>query len=670
MTTLPELLEHRARTTPDGLAYAALDGPRVDRRTWAELAGRARAVGAQLRGAGLMPGDRALLAFPEGNAFLDAWFGCLAVGVLAVPAHPPDPLRLARTLPRLIALRADCTPRALLTVPALAEALRPVADGLPVLFPPTAPDGPERGPTHPNAVAYLQYTSGSTTEPRGVRVTHHNLVHQLEQFDHGHDHGPGSVIVSWLPATHDLGLVYGRLMGLWKGIPTVHLDPAAVMARPRVWLEALTAWRGTHTPTPNFGLDVAARRIDDLHGLDLSSVRVLLNGAEPIRRESEVRFVERFMAVGLDPRAITHAMGMSEATAKIVSEPVGRGGRFAVIDARALAEGRAEPCADGPGAIVVASNGGPAPATRVRIVDPTSLVVLPDDAVGELWVGGATVADGYWERPEASEALFRARTSDGDGPFLRTGDLGFLRDGELYLVGRKKDVIIVRGQNHHPQDLEWAIEGAHPALRPGCAAAFGLPGPDGEEQVGLVVEVREGPIPVDNVFGAIRARLSDLGLSAGAIGLLAPRALPKTSSGKLQRSAAREGFLDGSLAVLHRWERARQGVGGPSPADLRAMLIHEASNALGLDPADVDTDRPLKELGLDSVSAVSLLERVGRALGRELPVTLIFDHPTLDALAAALGPPPSRPAARSDRDVASMSEAEAEAALLAELEDL
>lgn len=710
VATLVELLAHRATHQPDRLGYTGLaDGEaEEDHRTWAELHRRARAVAAELSGR-LDRGDRVLLLLDEGNRFLDALFGCMVAGVLAVPVHPPDPVRLHRTLPRLRQIAASAGVKLVLTTRAIAAQARPHLAGDPTLGPcdwvavddvPTARGDaflpPELGA---DDLAYLQYTSGSTALPRGVMVSHRNLLHQLADFDTGYDHTPDSVLVSWLPPTHDLGLVYGRLMALYVGFHCVHFSPVAFMQRPIRWLAAMDRYRATHSCAPNFGFEVAVAKTTatERARLDLSSVRVLLNGAEPCRQTSEERFVDAFAASGLRREAVTHAMGMSEATAKIVTEPIDRyPPRFLHLDPDAFERGVVAPVArDAPRARSVASCGRTVRDTRAAIVDPATREALPDDRVGELWVAGGTVAQGYWGDPAATEATFRARTADGAGPWLRTGDLAFRHEGEIYLTGRLKDLIIVRGQNHHPQDLEWTLGEQVTGLRPNCAAAFSLD-QDGEERLGVVAEVT-GAAPVDEVLAAVRRVIfEEHGLQPSVVALVAPRALPKTSSGKIQRSLTRERLLTGDLELVGRWDAPRAAAAPApdgAPADLAArlqaapiarrhrllagFLAERAAALLGLDPDDVDRDRPVGELGLDSVTAVELVESVGRALGRRVAGTALFDHPTLDRLAAFLldtapapavaGPPRAGPTAA---DVAGLSDEEAAAALLRELDDL
>jgi len=715
--TMVELLRWRAQHQPDRVAFVHLrDGEDdADSLTYAGLDERARAVAAWLQARGVKQGDRVLMMVEEGHAYLAALFGCMYAAALAVPVHPPDPRRPGRTLPRLRNIASDAGVGFVITHADVAAAVQDAFGELPSLadaqwlhIEALGSDDADRW-TDPGVgaddLAYLQYTSGSTALPKGVMISHRNLTHQLTDFDVGYDHTPDSVLVTWLPATHDLGLVYGRFMPLFIGFRCVYLSPMAFMQRPFRWLRALSVHGGTHSPAPNFGYELAVRRSlpEDLATLDLSSVQVLLNGAEPIREESELAFIDALVPYGLPRTAVTHAMGMSESTAKIVTEPVDRyPPRFVHVDSAAYEAHRVVQVPKGtPNARTVASCGRTVLDTVARIVDPETHEALPEGHVGELWVKGTTVAQGYFHNPEATESTFRARTTDGEGPFMRTGDLAFEVEGEIYLSGRLKDVVIIRGQNHHPQDIEWTMATAHPALRPNCAAAFGIPGDEGEELV-LVTEVYPDRVnDPDEVFAAIRSAIGEHGLAARALSLLPPRGLPKTTSGKIQRTKAKAQYLDGSLPTVATWEShapakptesAAPATGSllgalrDAPVRRRADVLvrhmqEEAAELLGLDADDVDEDRPLSELGIDSVTAVELVERVGKALGREIPGTLLFDYPTLEAIsgfvidellgdkldAVAAAPTASSGAAS---DVAAMSEEEAAAALLAELDEL
>ena len=542
VSTMVELLKWRAEHQGDRVGFTFLsDGENQTRDlTYAALDRSARAVGAWLQRRGERH-DRALMMFEEGNDYLSALFGCMYADLLAVPVHPPDPRRLERTLPRLINIATDANITFILTTRRIADAIRThFHDALGALqvewlyvdeVELSSADDWVDPQVECDDLAYLQYTSGSTALPKGVMISHRNLIHQLTDFDVGYAHSPDSVLVSWLPATHDLGLVYGRFMPLFVGFRCVYMSAASFMQRPHRWMLAMSKHGGTHSCSPNFGFEVAARKTspDELAELDLSKVRVLLNGAEPIRKESEELFVATFRKAHLPPQAVTHAMGMSESTAKIVTEPIDRyPPRFVHIDAKAYEKNEVLLVApDAPDARTVASNGTTVLDTEVVIADPETGARLPEGRVGELWVGGTTVAQGYFNNPRATEDTFQARATDGSGPFLRTGDLAFLHDGELYLSGRLKDVIIIRGQNHHPQDIEWSVSACHPSLRPNCAAAFGVHHPDGERLV-LVTEVYDDRVTdPEAVFGPMRLAISEHGVAASALVLMPARRPPQ-----------------------------------------------------------------------------------------------------------------------------------------------
>jgi len=701
--TLVELLRHRAANLPEQIAYTFLADGEKDARSWTygELDRRARAVAAHLQ-AEQAPGSRVLLLFEEGLHYLAALYGCMYADCLAVPVHPPDPRRLHRTLPRLQSIATDAGVTAVLTTSDIAIGAEAALPEVPVLQRASwlSLDGmdlsgsdrwvdPVKGP---DDLAYLQYTSGSTSTPKGVMISHRNLIHQLTDFDTGYDHTPDSVLVTWLPATHDLGLVYGRFMPLFIGMRCVFMSPVSFMQRPIRWLQALSDYRGSHTPSPNFGFEIIARKTtpEQRSNLDLSPLQVVLNGAEPIRWESEKMFIETLVPHGMRREAVTHAMGMSESTAKIITEPIDRyPPKFVYIDPAAFEDNRVvlvDPSS--PNAREVASCGATVLDTVVVIADPSTHDRLGEDRVGEMWVGGTTVAQGYYNRHEETQRSFCARLGSGAGPFLRTGDLAFIHRGEVYLTGRLKDLVIIRGQNHHPQDIEWSLQEAHEAIRPNCAAAFGVRLHGEEERLAVVTEVYpERVTDPDPVFAAIRQAVGEHGLVPVSIVLIGPRSLPKTSSGKIQRTKSRRLFLADELAVVARWDAPKPTETEPPVAsDLverltraserqrrRILVNHIASLAaslLGLDAEDVEVDRPLGELGLDSITAVELVEEVGSALGREVSGTVLFDYPTIVAISGHLleTQPVSKPAIRTD--VEQMSEEEAAAALLAALDDL
>jgi acyl-CoA synthetase (AMP-forming)/AMP-acid ligase II/aryl carrier-like protein len=719
---LIDLLWERAASpeTADRPAYTFLLDGEADEVTWTwrGLARRARAVAVEVSQR-CAAGDRVLLLYPQGLDYLAALFGCMAAGVLAVPLQPPGRHRAKSALPKLEAIAADGGVALALTTAALVpemEALvaaSPSLGAVPWLASDAVPaeradEGAPRAVAMQD-VAYLQYTSGSTSTPKGVAVTYANLAYNLFDFDQGYEHDADSVMVTWLPTFHDLGLVYGVFMPLYVGFRCVLLDPLHFLARPLRWLEAIHRFRGTHAAVPNFTFDlcVAKSTPEARAALDLRSWKVALNGAEPIRFDSEAAFVEAFSTSGVTWATLSHAYGMSEATACISKERRGTPRVWWDVDEAALARHRVVRVAAGaPGSRRIAGCGACTNQTRVVVAHPDTLARASEEEVGELWVGGPTCARGYWNQPHATRETFGAHLSDtGEGPFLRTGDMGFMADGQVFVTGRLKDLVIVRGENHYPQDLEWSVQQAHAVVRPSCVAAFTWGEGELADGVAVVAEVyAERLTDPEGVFAAVREALSEHGLVPELIALVGARAVFKTSSGKIMRRRTREALASGELEVLARWERPRALALAPddaaSPPDLAerlqsapegarrelltAHIQARAAALLGL-PADaIDPDGALREAGVDSVQAVELADALTQDLGRPVDVTALFAHPTPVALAEALlraphGAPPtpasgttpsSSPAPASDADLDALGADDLAALLRDELDDL
>jgi acyl-CoA synthetase (AMP-forming)/AMP-acid ligase II len=498
-TTLIELLDQRAHHLPDQLAYTfLLDGETSEvHLTYRELRRRARAIAAALRFAGAK-GERALLLFPPGLEFIEGFFGCLYAGVVAVPAYPPHFAKLNRSLPRLQAIIADAQATLVLTTSSILERAKLIftqASDLKTLNW-LATDKVVSGidehwrteKVTGGDLAFLQYTSGSTGHPRGVMLTHANLLHNASLIFHVFEHTETDSYVSWLPMFHDMGLMVGVLQPLYAGIRSVVMSPAAFLQRPARWLEAISRYRATTSGGPNFAYDLCARKItaDDAAALDLSSWSVAFNGAEPVRAETLDRFTARFEPCGFRREAFYPCYGLAEATLIVT------GGRKASLPVSKRMEAT-EPSESDTKSKLMVGCGNELPGERVIIVDPRSLTELKAGQVGEIWVSGPSVSGGYWNRPEETRETFNAYLSGhlsgaARGPFLRTEDLGFIEDGELYITGRIKDLIIIRGLNHYPQDIEWTVERCHTALRAGCSAAFTIE-VGGEERLVIVQEV-------------------------------------------------------------------------------------------------------------------------------------------------------------------------------------
>lgn len=562
--TVLDVLTYRAQAHGDRTAFLWLEEGESEqgRLTFAQLWAGHRAVARVLRGAGLA-GQRVLLFYLPGLDFVTAFFGCLAAGV--VPIAVPPPLPTERTS-RIQAITQDASATAVLTAGPLVELLQPwlaqseQLAGLPLIA--TGAAGEASGaPVHhpaPEDLAFLQYTSGSTRLPRGVMVSHANLMANLECIQGPIQLDEQSVSVTWLPCFHDMGLINGVLEPVYVGCVSVMMSPLAFIRRPRRWLEALTRYQATHSGGPNFAYDLCVRKVKphEREGLDLSRWRQAYLSAEPIRRDTLERFHEAFAAHGFRRAAFYPCYGLAEATLAVTGgslkvEPV-----FCTVDNMALEQGQVKEVAEGsPGSTPVVGCGAAGLDTEVLLVDPETRGRVGPGRVGELWVRGPGVARGYLGHPEESLETFGAHLDTGEGPYLRTGDLAFMRGEELFLVGRLKDVLIIRGRNHHPQDLEWTAGQSHPALRAGCAAAF-LVEEHGREKLVLAQEVsREaaGMPPAEELAGDIRQAISEqYGLMVEVVVLVSPGAIPRTSSGKIQRRLCRTLFLEGQLHEVSR----------------------------------------------------------------------------------------------------------------------
>ena len=539
-------LDHRA--TADGRAVTL---------TWRRLDERVDALAARLSElAG--PGERAAVLAGQSAEYVVAFLGALRAGLVAVPLFPPG---LPGHEGRLTATLADCAPRVVLTTvaeidevsgflaglaaaPAVVavDALAPVAAG--------ARDWPR---PDPGAPAYLQYTSGSTRSPTGVVLSHRNVLANARQACAAYGAETGSTsTVSWLPLFHDMGLILGIGAPMVGGLASVLMDPLAFIERPFRWLQALSASPGAISAAPNFAYAYCASRVTEAEKtyLDLSRAVSLINGSEPVLPATIAKFQAAFGGCGLRPEVHRSAYGLAEATVFVSVTDAGKPPRQVTFDRARLAAGFAEPAAPGPAATTLVSCGRPA-GQRVRIADPVGGGPAAPGEVGEIRVSGPNVGRGYWGRPEASKATFGLPPLDpesGEG-WLATGDLGVIFDGELFVTGRLKDLVVVDGRNHYPQDIEQTVE-EHPGVRPHSAAAFAVDGDDGEAAVVVLERAKDTEVDVAAVTAALRAAVSaGHGLRLHDVVFLAPGQVPRTSSGKISRARCRTSYLDGELTA-------------------------------------------------------------------------------------------------------------------------
>ncbi|RYZ40514.1 MAG: amino acid adenylation domain-containing protein, partial [Myxococcaceae bacterium] len=574
--TLLELIDERARQGGERRLYTFVEEGEETVLSFAGLRERARGIGALLQAHG-GAGERVVLLYPPGLDYVAGFFGCLAAGAVAVPAYPPDPSRLERTLPRLRAIIQDARATVVLTtsfVLSMAEFLfeqAPELRGVKWLATDELPGdaaGAWKAPElKSDSLAFLQYTSGSTGTPKGVMLTHGNLIHNLGLIHHAFETRTDSVAVIWLPPYHDMGLIGGIMQPLFGGYPAVLMSPLSFLKRPLAWMEAVSRYGGTVSGGPNFAFDLCVRKStpEQRQALDLSRWEVAFTGAEPIRPETLERFMEAFGPSGFKREAFYPCYGLAEGTLIVSGGQKSAPPLSMTVSAGALEQHRAEEArASEPGARTLVSCGQTILDQRIAIVDPETRERREPGRVGEIWVSGPSVATGYWGREDSSQDTFQARIAHEDSlPYLRTGDLGFLRsDGELYVTGRRKDLIILRGRNHYPQDMEATVEVGHPALRPGGGAVFSVD-VAGEERAVVVQEIdvrklgglRQQFEAADAAIGVIRQRLSELHeVQAYAVVLIEPGSLPKTSSGKVQRHACRAAFLGGTLQEVMAWK--------------------------------------------------------------------------------------------------------------------
>ncbi|VEP13756.1 Beta-ketoacyl synthase (fragment) [Hyella patelloides LEGE 07179] len=650
---LLDILTYRAEHQPDKKSYIfLLDGETESASlTYGKLNKQARVIAAHLQS---FKGERALLLYPSGLEFITAFFSCLYAGVIAVPVYPP---KRNQKLSRLLSIANDAQATvALTTTSILADIEKKWASDTELAqLRLIATDTIESDPKDfvpisvtQNNLAFLQYTSGSTGTPKGVMVTHGNIIHNQQTIQTAFGHSEKSIVAGWLPLFHDMGLIGNILQSLYVGFPSILMPPLAFLQKPIRWLKAISKYRATTSGGPNFAYDLCVSKItqEELRNLDLSSWNLAFNGAEPLRTETLEKFRQKFAACGFNKDVFYPCYGMAETTlfttgGKKYHSPVIQG-----VKARDLEQNLAvETEIFSPESRVFVGCGHPYMDTTVIIVNPESLICCSPEQIGEIWISSKSLAAGYWNRPDATKEIFQAYVKDtGEGPFLRTGDLGFLRNGELFVTGRLKDVIIIRGRNHYPQDIELTVEKSHQALRLNSGAAFSVE-VKGEERLVVVQEVERTyvrKLNSEEVVSAINQAVSqEYELAIDTVVLLKPGSIPKTSSGKIQRSACWQKFIDGSLEnivlkrsvqkALHKNENymvEKELV----ISKLNQIITQCISFSLQIELNKISSESNFYGLGIDSLKAVEIIGELEEKLNISIPPKLMFEYSTITEL--------------------------------------
>jgi acyl-CoA synthetase (AMP-forming)/AMP-acid ligase II/acyl carrier protein len=632
-STLIEALRKHAIDRPSKTAITfLLDGDTQSVSwTYAELDRRAASIASSLLHFGLAR-RTVLLAHPPGLEFIAALFGCFYAGAIAVPTYPPRFRRDQRVDARLAAVVEDARPSLALTDAAHRDACHlATAEGTvaPLLAWRATDDsrfaehsGRADFGAEPDSVAMLQYTSGSTRVPTGVALSHRNLMENQRAIAEAMGHDENSRFVSWLPPYHDMGLIGTILQPIAIGSDVTLMAPAHAVERPIRWLRAISRVRATTSGAPDSMFAHCLRVVspEEREGLDLRSWRIAFNGSEPVRAETMQRFAEFFAPSGFRADAFFPCYGLAEATLLVSGE----------------SGVRVETFEDGARRLV--SCGRPARGVEVAVVDPETPRARGSGETGEIWLSGASVARGYWNRSEATSAAFGNVLPGRAGLWLRTGDLGVVRDGRLFVAGRLKDLVILGGRNYYPQDVEACAGGSHAALSPGRCGAFAVDGPEGERLV-VACEMPREAVPgldtADLLRGIRDAVASEMEIAVSAVQILTPGALPRTTSGKIRRGACRQAFLDGTWDVVDEWPTHVTPAAGPS-SPILDEIAREVTSVLNAPGRSLDPERPLASQGLDSLGRVELILRLEARFRVAFDPTSVSPDATLRDLAAAV----------------------------------
>ena len=665
-----DALQYWTEKQPDDTAYIFTDGEADETRiTFGQFNQRVRSLARRLVEEKLS-GERVLLLYPPGLEYVVAYFACLAAGAVAVPAYPP---RKNRNMIRIAAIAADAQAKAALITSDIADRSGDMLDEAPLLkqllwlatdeIPSDSHAGWQFKTINPKSLAMLQYTSGSTGTPKGVMLTHANLMANVQIITYGFEPTRQGSGLSWLPTYHDMGLVGGVLSSMFFGRPSVLMSPMTFLQKPIRWLRLISKYRVTISGGPNFAYDLCTSKITDeqLAGVDLSCWEVAFNGAEPVRSDTLHKFTDRFGPYGFNLKAFYPCYGMAETTLIVTGGHKGKLPLLRSFDGKQIDQRRVVPVNDHhPNSRELTGCGRVLPEERVAIVDADMLNECPPGRIGEIWVQGASVAQGYWNKPEATHSNFQAYIAGtNEGPFLRTGDLGFFHDGELFVTGRLKDLIIVRGVNRYPQDIEQTVERASPRINAGEVAAFAVDLHDRERLIVVAEVERTRRSDWSDVVAAIRRDVTaEHELPPDAVILVRFGSIPKTSSGKIQRHACREDFLNGNLQVIEKWVNWEKqesdapadvagdevaaadasSVTGKQPNPLIVAAVVEHVKAIAKERAKVVTldSNIVTDLGLDSLERLQIANSLEEAFGGRFPEHVLAEIETVRQVAEAI----------------------------------
>ncbi len=661
--TLVDLLHYRAKTQTNEDAFIFLDrhGNLETKITYNDIFLAAKTIAAELRN-NINEGERVLLLYNTGPEFINALFGCLIANVIAVPAFPP---RNNRNVSRIHAIAKDVCARICLTSDSIYDRSKQLFDIVPelqklILLSTNSISGIREQSKNaasitPETLAILQYTSGSTETPKGVMVNHENFLHNLSFAYNRWELSENSRLISWLPFFHDMGLIAGILLPIFGGFPSILIAPTSFIGNPFVWLDAVSRYRATISVAPNFAYDLCVQKIPRAKrkNLDLSSWKLAINGAEPIKKQTLDSFANTFKECGFEAQALTPGYGLAEATLvvavgskrrKYISKKIDADtltSTQTVVDSRAASHAK-----------FVVGSGQKAPDQTIVIVDPKTKTKRARNNVGEIWLRGASVAKGYWQKKRETKNTFNAYLSDtGEGPFLRTGDLGFLDNDELFITGRLKDLIIIRGMNYYPQDIEESAVKSHPSLILGGAAAFSMETGGIEELVIVLETAKITDKNYEHIVDQVKVSVTEtFGIYPRAIILVKKQSIPKTSSGKVQRRFCKKHFLTDNLKIIKLWEdsntfqtahksprsdeiKSDNNVDSSSPKeDFKQWLIQLIANEIKIHPEVINPSENLSQYGMDSLIAVAIVSKIEKKINRSLPHSTLFDYPSIHNL--------------------------------------